>query len=214
MIDSAPRLPRVHPIIHWLAKLIFRLAGWKIEGGLPQGSKAVVIAAPHTSYWDGPIMVTAGCIFDIKFSWMVKQAAFFFPLGILVRYFGGIPIDRSQRKNVVAQSIEQFRNSDALLMAVSPEGTRGHSKYWKTGFYRIAEGAGVPIVLGYIDYARKTAGLGPAITVTGDINADFKIFEAFYANVTPRYPEQRGACAVPPEKVAVPEDESNYRNAG
>lgn len=214
MTDTAPRLPRIHPFLQWLGKLIFRVAGWKIEGQLPAGGRAVVIAAPHTSYWDGPIMVVAGCIFGIRFSWMVKEAAFFFPLGILVRAFGGIPIDRSRRKNVVAQSVEQFRNTEALLLAVSPEGTRGHGDHWKTGFYRIAEGAEVPIALGYIDYARKVAGIGPVIQPSGDIEADFEQFAAFYANVTPRHPERRGLVAAPPAKVVRPEDATEYRNAG
>ena len=105
MSDNRGRPPRVHPMLHWLGKLIFRLAGWKVEGTLPPIGKAVFIAAPHTSYWDGPVMVTAGCVFDVKFSWMVKQAAMFFPLGILVRFFGGIGIDRSRSNNVVTQSV-------------------------------------------------------------------------------------------------------------
>lgn len=213
MTEVTPQLPRIHPFLRWLAKVLFRVAGWRVEGELPRGGRAVVIAAPHTSYWDGPIMVAAGCVFGIKFSWMVKEAAFFFPLGILVRAFGGIPIDRSRRKNVVAQSIEQFQNRDALLLAVSPEGTRGLSDHWKTGFYRIAEGADVPVVLGYIDYARKVAGLGPEVAVSGDIEADFARYEQFYSGVTPRHPELRGVVAVPSAKVAVPEDDS-LRSAG
>lgn len=214
MMDAAPRLPPIHPFLQWLAKLLFRIAGWRVEGELPAGGRAVVIAAPHTSYWDGPIMVAAGCVFGIRFSWMVKEAAFFFPLGIVVRAFGGIAIDRSRRSNVVAQSVEQFQRNDALLLAVSPEGTRGHGDHWKTGFYRIAEGAGVPVALGFIDYARKVAGIGPCLDVTGDIKADFTRYEAFYAKITPRHPERRGVVAVPPEKIARPEDDADLRNAG
>lgn len=214
MTKDAARAPRVHPFLNWLGKFLFRLFGWKVEGSLPACSKAVIIAAPHTSYLDGPIMVTAGCIFDVRFSWMVKQAAMFFPLGILVRYFGGIGIDRSKSNNIVSQSIDEFRKADAMLLAIAPEGTRGSGKYWKTGFYRIAHGAGVPVVLGYIDYGRKVAGLGPAIELTGDIEADFRTFAEFYAGVTPRHPERRGAVAVPPEKVEQPSDEASYRDAG
>ena len=214
MTQVGGRPPRVHPFLHWLGKVLFRLAGWKVEGSAPAHDKAVIIAAPHTSYLDGPIMVTAGCIFDVRFSWMVKQAAMFFPLGILVRYFGGIGVDRSKRNNMVTQSIEEFRNADAMLLAIAPEGTRSRGSHWKTGFYRIALGAGVPVVLGYIDYARKVAGLGPAIELTGDIDADFRKFAEFYANVTPRHPERRGAVTAPPEKVDQPRDEPTFRNVG
>lgn len=214
MTKVAGRPPRVHPFLHLLGKVLFRLAGWKVEGAVPPVSKAVIIAAPHTSYLDGPIMVTAGCIFDVRFSWMVKQAAMFFPLGILVRYFGGIGIDRSKSNNLVAQSIEEFRRADALFLAIAPEGTRSAAHHWKTGFYRIARGAGVPVVPGFVDYGRKVAGLGPVIELTGDMEADFRKFAEFYTGVTPRHPERRGAVAVPPEKIDQPRDEPSYRNAG
>jgi 1-acyl-sn-glycerol-3-phosphate acyltransferase len=161
-----------------------------------------VIAAPHTSNWDAFVMLTAAYVFRVKIAWFVKDAAFVFPLGILVRAFGGVPIDRSARHNVVGQAVDRFRQSERLILAVPPEATRKHSKSWKTGFYHIARRADVPIVLGYVDYRRKVAGLGPAFVPTGDIEADFRVFEAFYANVTPRYPELRGVVAVDPAAVA------------
>jgi 1-acyl-sn-glycerol-3-phosphate acyltransferase len=187
---------RVSSFMHGLARLIFFLTGWKTEGGVPQPPRCVVIAAPHTSNWDAFIMITAAYIFRVKIAWFVKQEVFFFPLGVIVRFFGGIPIDRSKRTNMVGQAIEQLSTSDHLIVAVPPEGTRKHSPHWKTGFYHIAHGAGVPIVLGYIDYGRKVAGLGPAFVTTGDIEADFEVFRDFYAKVTPRFPEHRGTVAV------------------
>ena len=214
MNEPIARVPRVHPFLHWLAKVLFRISGWKIEGTLPNVPKAVFIAAPHTSYWDGPLMVTGGCLFDLRFSWMVKQAAMLFPLGILVRYFGGIAIDRSRRNNIVAQSIEEFGKHDAMLLSIAPEGTRSKTHHWKTGFYRIAQGAGVPLLFGYVDYARKVVGIGPTFFPTGDIEADFKVFAEFYAQVTPRYPEMRGIVAPAPERVERPEDNDNLRQAG
>jgi 1-acyl-sn-glycerol-3-phosphate acyltransferase len=186
-----------------LARFLFWITGWRLEGGIPDIPRFVVIAAPHTSYWDAVIMLTAGCAFNVKFSWMVKDSAFFFPLGIIVRWFGGIPIDRERRGNVVAQAIEEFRKDEPLFLAVSPEGTRGRADHWKTGFYHIACGAGVPIVFGYIDFRRKVAGLGPTFYPTGDIEADFFEFAKFYASVTPKYPELRGRVALraAPEEV-------------
>jgi 1-acyl-sn-glycerol-3-phosphate acyltransferase len=185
-----------------LARFLFWLTGWRTEGGIPAIPRFVVIAAPHTSYWDALVMLTAGCHFDVKFSWMVKDAVFFFPLGILVRFFGGIPIDRTRRSNVVGQAIEALHNSKSLFLAVSPEGTRGQADHWKTGFYHIATGADVPIVFGYVDYKRKVAGLGRVFEPTGDIAADFEEFARFYETVTPKYPELRGRVALRAEPPA------------
>jgi len=192
----------VSAFMHGLAKLLFRLTGWKTEGTVHQPSRFVIIAAPHTSNWDAFVMLTAAYIFRVKISWFVKEAAFFFPLGLIVRYFGGVPIDRSTRRNIVGQAVERFAQSEQLILAVPPEATRKKSPYWKTGFYHIARGAGVPIVLGYLDYRRKVAGLGPAFTPTENIEADFRVFDEFYAGVTPKFPAQRGTVAVDPSSVA------------
>ncbi len=192
---------RVSGFLHRFAKLLFRLWGWKTEGEVLQPARFVIIAAPHTSNWDAIMMLAAAHIFRVKIAWFVKEAAFFFPLGMIVRYFGGIPIDRTMRRNVVGQAIERFRESERLIVAVPPEATRKKSPFWKTGFYHIARGAGVPIVLGYVDYGRKVAGLGPAFEPTGDVEADFRVFEKFYAAVTPRFPEQRGPVAVDPSTI-------------
>ena len=175
-----------------VARLLLRLSGWTTEGTVHQPPRFVIIAAPHTSNWDAVIMVAAAYIFRIRISWFIKREAFFFPLGTLIRAVGGIPIDRGARRNVVAEAVEQFQHSERLILAVPPEGTRGKSEGWKTGFYHIAHGAGVPIVLGYLDYRRKVAGLGPAFVPTGDIEADFRVFDEFYAGITPKYPEHRG----------------------
>lgn len=194
----------VNSFMHGLAKLLFRLCGWRTEGAVPQPPRFVIIAAPHTSNWDAFIMVTAAYIFRVKLAWFVKDAAFVFPLGPIVRFFGGIPIDRKARNNVVGQAVARFQNTDRLILAVPPEATRKRSDSWKTGFYHIARGAGVPIVLGYVDYGRKVAGLGPAFVPTGDIQTDFKVFDVFYAAVTPKFPAQRGTVAVRPSEFQSP----------
>jgi 1-acyl-sn-glycerol-3-phosphate acyltransferase len=193
--------PAVGGFMHQLAKFLFRVSGWKIEGELPESRRGVIIAAPHTSNWDAILMLIAAHIFRVRMSGFVKQQAFFFPLGILTRYFGGVPIDRSKRNNVVEQAVAKFAEGRELLLAVPPEATRKKSPYWKTGFYHIARGAGVPIVLGYIDFKRKVAGVGPAFTPSGDIEADFRYFDSFYAPITPKFPEQRGTVAVDPRAL-------------
>jgi len=202
MATSAENPFGVSAFMQRLARLLFRLSGWKIEGTVHQPPRFVVIAAPHTSNWDAFIMLTAAYIFGVKLSWFIKEEAFFFPLGPIVRFFGGVPITRTARRNVVDQAVARFGQSERLILAVPPEATRKRSAFWKTGFYHIARGAGVPIVLGYVDYRRKVAGLGPAFTPTGDIEADFRVFEQFYATVVPKYPAQRGIVAVDPATLA------------
>lgn len=173
--------------------------GWKAEGTFPPLSHFVVIAAPHTSYWDAIFMIGVACIYNVRFSWTVKDSLMFFPLGVIIRYFGGFPIDRSARRDVVGQAVDRFRQSESFYLAVSPEGTRGYSDHWKTGFYHIAREARVPIVFGYVDFARKAAGLGPVFTPTGDIDADFEVFDSFYARVTPLHPQWRGRVVPRPQ---------------
>lgn len=182
--------------MHRLARMLFWLSGWKTEGVVPQAPRFVLIAAPHTSNWDAVIMIAAAYIFRIKMTWFVKREAFVFPLGAILRFFGGVPIDRQSRRNMVSQAVAGLKNSDRLIIAVPPEATRKKSAYWRTGFYHIARMAGVPIVLGYLDYRRKVAGLGPAFTPTGDIEADVRVFAEFYASITPKFPELRGAVVV------------------
>ena len=180
------------------AGLMFRLAGWRTEGEPPPDERFVIIAAPHTSNWDAVILLVAARIFGLPLAWFVKDSWFRFPLGGVMRALGGVPIDRSGRHGIVEQAIARLKGSDRLALAVPPEGTRGRAPHWKTGFYHIARGAEVPIVLGFIDYGRKVAGLGPAFRPTGDLARDFEVFRAFYDKVQPRFPEKKGEIAPPP----------------
>jgi 1-acyl-sn-glycerol-3-phosphate acyltransferase len=181
-----------------LTELAFRAAGWRVEGELPAAERFVLIAAPHTSNWDAVILLVAARIYGLKLEWFVKDTWFKFPMGAIMRRLGGVPIDRSARNGVVEQAVARFGEHERLALAVPPEGTRGKAPYWKTGFYHIARGANVPIVLGFIDYGRKVAGLGPAFTPTGDLNADFAVFREFYGKVQARFPDKKGEIAPPP----------------
>ena len=193
--------PVISPLIHVLSSFFMKLLGWRVEGKLPDDNKVVVIAAPHTSNWDLPILLSVAFELDIEARWLGKRSLFQGPLGFLSSWMGGIPVDRSASQNLVAQSVEMFRNSERLILAIPPEGTRGKVTNWKTGFYYIALGAGVPIALGFIDYKRKASGLGPAIHPTGNIEEDMKIFRNFYANVTAKYPEKASLPSVAPNHV-------------
>jgi len=182
--------PIVKTLMRGLALIIFKLSGWKAEGQRPDISKYVVIAAPHTSNWDFVYTVCLGFIFRTKSHIMLKDAWFRWPLGFFFRWLGTIPVERSKSSSVVAQSIQAFHEHTRLVLVIAPSGTRKKVMYWKTGFYYIAKGADVPIVLGYLDYRRKAGGIGPIINPTGDIEADMKIIRDFYADIKGKYPKK------------------------
>ena len=175
------------PVVQTLLKAgsiaFLRMTGWKVEGQLPPGvHKSVLIAAPHTSNWDLPYTLMAAFALGLQVRWMGKSSIFRFPFGALMRWLGGISVNREQSTNLVAASAERLRQaSGALHLVVPPEGTRSKTRYWKTGFYYIALGAQVPIVMAYMDYSQKRAGLGPLFTPTGDIERDMVAIKAFYA---------------------------------
>lgn len=195
--------PVIRTLMRWLAICILKVSGWKAEGQKPDISRYVIIAAPHTSNWDFLYTVCLAFIFRIKPYIMMKAAWFRWPLGPLFKWLGAIPIDRSKSNNVVAQSISAFNEADELVMIIPPSGTRSKVLYWKTGFYHIANGAGVPIVLGYLDYGRKVGGLGPAFVPTGDIDADMVQIRDFYEDVEGKYP-LKASSAVEADNIAVP----------
>ncbi|MEG0821204.1 MAG: lysophospholipid acyltransferase family protein [Burkholderiaceae bacterium] len=175
--------PLVNTILRGMSIAFLKLAGWKIEGKLPAGAqKCVVIAAPHTSNWDLPYTLMCAFVLRMRIYWMGKASIFKFPFGALMRWMGGIAVDRSQSNNLVEASAQAIRQADgALQLVVPPEGTRSKVRYWKTGFYWIAVSAQVPIVLAYLDFDRKVAGLGPTIHPSGDIERDMEVIKAFYA---------------------------------
>jgi len=184
--------PIVKQFFYGLALFFLKVLGWQREGHFPKGQKCVLIAAPHTSNWDLFYTLCLAFAFRVKPYWMGKDALFRFPFGGVLRWLGGIPVDRSKANNMVSQSIQAFEEDDELILIVPPEGTRAKVTYWKTGFYYIAHGAKVPIILGFIDYKRKTGGFGPVFTPTGDIEGDMKTIRAFYANVSGKHPAQTG----------------------
>lgn len=168
----------------------YGLAGWKVEGAAPEAHKMVIIAAPHTSNWDLPFMLGVAFKFRIRLNWMGKDSLFKPPFGWLMKALGGIPIDRSKANNVVSQMIGIYDQADTLAVAIPPEGTRGRVGVWKTGFYNIAHGAGVPIALGFLDYKRKVGGIGGTFITTGDYEKDLEAIKAFYADIQGKHGEK------------------------
>jgi 1-acyl-sn-glycerol-3-phosphate acyltransferase len=180
----------------WLGLMFLKILGWRVEGEIPSIKKFVIIAAPHTSNWDFPITLAVAFALKIKIYWMGKTAMFRWPFGGLLRWLGGIPIDRSRSHNVVDQSIQAFQERDQLIMVVPPEGTRKKVSYWKTGFYHIARGAAVPIVLGFLDYRQKAGGIGPTFFPTGRIEEDMRQIRAYYATITGKRQSQFGNAVI------------------
>ena len=180
----------VRPIMRLMALFLLKCIGWKVEGEPPNLTKYVMIAAPHTSNWDFVIALAMVFVYRINIQIMMKDTWFFWPLGPIFRWLGAIPINRSKANNVVAQCIEDFKQREEKLLMVPPSGTRKKVRYWKTGFYHIARGAGVPIVMGFLDYRRKRGGIGPVFHPTGNIDRDMETIYAFYRDISGKYPEQ------------------------
>lgn len=188
-----------------IAQLFLRWTGWEIEGPKPRSPKIVLVAAPHTSNWDLAYLLALAVRYDLRPRWMGKHSLFRGPMGWVMRGLGGIPVRRDRRGNLVEQMTRVFAEREELCLTVPPEGTRGRAECWKSGFYHIARGAGVPIVLGYLDYARRRGGFGPEFHPTGDLVADMDRIRAFYADKVGRYPECFGEVRLREEaEEAVP----------
>ena len=196
-MSSIGTRPLPTTLVTRLARLFIRLIGWRLAGALPDTRHWVLIAGPHTSNLDAPIMLGGALAFGVPLSWMVKAELVRGPLGFLLRAVGGIPIDRGQRSNTVQQMIDLFRTRPEFYLAISPEGTRKRRDYWKSGFYHIAVGAGVPIVFGFIDYRTREVGVGPFLVPTGDLEADMRVIRDFYEPIGARYPDKKGPIILP-----------------
>lgn len=175
-----------------LASGLLRLLGWRLVGARPQLDRYVLIAAPHTSNWDFPLMLLFAAAFDIKITWMGKHSLFRPPMGAVMRALGGMPIERHKSKNVVDSIVEAFHSARELVLVVPTEGTRARVEYWKSGFYHIARQAGVPIVPSLLDFGKKQGGFGPPLELSGDIRQDMQFFRDFYAGAKGLYPERFG----------------------
>lgn len=160
---------------------VLRLCGWSLAGEFPDVPKLVLIAAPHSSWWDGVwgLLIKVAIGADVHF--MGKRELFFWPLGSLLRRLGGMAIDRGSAQGVVEQMIDQFRRREKLWLGIAPEGTRKPVKRWKSGFWRIARDAGVPIFPVAFHYPDKTIQLGPLFDTSADMEADLARLRAFYA---------------------------------
>lgn len=175
--------PIINTLLRYFSVLVLRLSGWKTEGHLPpEAHKCVFIAAPHTSNWDFPLTLMVAFALKLDIYWMGKASLFRFPIGGLMRWLGGIPVNREQSNNLVATSAQALMDADRpVQLVIPPEGTRSKTRHWKTGFYYIALAANVPVLMAYMDYSRKISGIGPMLVPTGDIENDMQVVKNFYA---------------------------------
>jgi len=173
-----------------IARLLLRISGWTAVGEAPDVPKAIFIAAPHTSNWDGLWALTYKATLGIDIRFFAKKSLFWFPLGTLLRALGGIPLDRSEARSAVRVAVSMFESRQYFYFALAPEGTRARRDSWKTGFYRIAKLADVPVFFGILDYKNKRVGIAGRLDLTDDMDADLRYCAAFYTNIKGRWPRK------------------------
>lgn len=186
--DAVPR--RGNRFTKAVATALMRLAGWHIVlDNMPNQPKMLLVGAPHTSNWD--FFLTLGAVFQlsVRISWMGKHTMFRWPIGGLMRWLGGVAIDRRTRGNIVDKTVAAFNTHDQFVIAIMPEGTRSRVEGWKSGFYYIAQGAAVPLVPVVFDYGTKRMTIGPAFDLTGNIDVDLPMIKAHFATAKARHPE-------------------------
>lgn len=174
--------PLLTPLLRIIAIGLLKLSGWKAVGRPLENARFVLIGAPHTSNWDFVLMLLVILKLRMRIYWMGKNSLFPFPVAGLMKWLGGIPVDRNRHQNLVEHTVRQYHENPELVVLIPPEGTRSRVKEWKTGFYHIAVNAGVPVLMGYIDAAKKEAGLADFFHPSGEIETDLPAIRAFYAD--------------------------------
>jgi 1-acyl-sn-glycerol-3-phosphate acyltransferase len=194
---AIPGLPRRgNRVTAGLARGALRLAGWRIVGEFPDQPRLVAIVAPHTSNWDFLVGVAVMFALRLRINWLGKHTLFRWPIRGLFRWLGGEPVDRSAPGGTVGAAITRFHERQQLVLGLSPEGTRRPVPQWRTGFYRIAQGAGVPIIPVWFDYSTRTIGIGLPIDTGSDLEAGIARIRALFSKDMARRP---AGFADPPE---------------
>lgn len=177
-----PNMPQVKPnrFVRWLGRTALRLGGWRVIGPIPDLAKAVLIVAPHSSNWDGFWGMAAKLALGLEVRVLGKTQLFWWPLGPLLRRLGAIPVNRSSPQGTVEQAIAIIRDFDRIWFTLTPEGTRKRVEKWKSGFWKIARVADVPIVMAYFHYPEKIIGISEVFHPTDDADADMAAIREWY----------------------------------
>lgn len=169
----------------------FWVFGWKTKGHTPKETKYLIVAAPHTSYYDFFVSLAARYILDLKSGFLVKDSMLKVPIaGWFVRVVGGVPVDRSKRTNLVDQVIQMYNDNEEFVLAIAPEGSREYRPEWKSGFYRIADGAKIPMVMVGLNFGEKTVEMREPFYPTGDMEADIEEMKSYFRTIKGKHPEQ------------------------
>jgi 1-acyl-sn-glycerol-3-phosphate acyltransferase len=196
-----PRIPALGPNVHRahgrfaaaLGRFMMGIRGWRVEGEIPDVPKMVLIVAPHTSNWDFFTGIWVKLALRMGARFVGKHTLFRGPLGVVMRWLGGVPVDRSAATRFVEETARVMRESERMTLVIAPEGTRKRANRWKSGFYRIAMATGVPILLAGFDYTRKVIVFGPLIQPTGDYEKDLAAIQSHYDARMALRPENYGA---------------------
>lgn len=172
-----------------ICKFILRLIGWRVTGLTDLPSKCVICVAPHTSNWDLPLGLIVYKSMGRKASFLIKKEWFFFPMNLIFKLLGGIPVDRSRKTSLTEQMSEIYAKNETFQLAITPEATRKLNPEWKKGFYFIATAANVPIVVAAIDYGKKEVDFKKILIPTGDADKDIAEIKACYIGVTAKHPQ-------------------------
>ena len=192
-MDNEPARPAIGTLSRLTRAALlafYRRQGWRAVGTPPAHGRYVIIAAPHTSNWDFVYFLGLTQELGVDAHFLAKDSLFRWPMGGFMRDMGGISVNRAVRQDMVGAMVGEFARRDRFVLTIAPEGTRSKVGGWRSGFYHIALGAGVPMVVGMMDYGTRTGGLGPEIMPTGDYRADMARIAEAYRGVTPRHPER------------------------
>lgn len=173
-----------------LARLILRIFGWSVSITVPDYPKCIICVAPHTSNWDFVLGKLAYAAVGRHAGFLMKEAWFFFPMGMFFRALGGIPVPKKRGSSLVDAVVDKFRSSSRMAVAITPEGTRSRTSQWRTGFLHIARKADVPIVLGVLDFPSKRIMINEEFHPSGDIEADMRAIKSFYKPFQGKYPDK------------------------
>ena len=182
ILNLPPNAPRSKPnrFTRWFGRTLLKLGGWRMVGEFPDVPRAVLIGAPHSSNWDGIWGFAAKLALGLEIRILAKKELFFWPAGPILRALGVIEIDRKAQGGFVGQTVEQMRNADSFWLGIAPEGTRKRVEKWKSGFWKIAHEAQVPVILEYFHYPEKVIGIGPTVILSDDFESDMARIRSWY----------------------------------
>ena len=190
-VDIGDQLPpRGNALVRGFMVLLLLVIGWKATGYFPNVSKIILVGAPHTSNGDGLLTVIISLAMGVRVSWMTKHTLFKGPFGVIVRWLGAVPVDRTGPHGTVAQMVQLINDHEQIVLAIMPEGTRDHVREWKKGFYYIAQGSDAPIVPALFDYGKKEIHFAGIFETSGDYEVDLPLLQAYFEDVVPRHPER------------------------